>query len=100
MLAALDLARHFDFVLCSALERVEKPSPAIFDRALARAGVAPDEALHVGDHPRKDVDAARARGLHAIRIDHGARTSGPDHVKSFAELAARLRGLVETARDD
>lgn len=74
VLAATGLARWLDPVLCSALEGLEKPDPELFRRALARAGVAPEEALHVGDHPEKDVTAARAAGLQAIRIDHGAHT--------------------------
>lgn len=97
VLAALDLARRFDFVLCSALERLEKPESAIFAAALARARVAPDEALHVGDHPEKDVAGARRAGLQALQLVHGesgapglgdAREAAP--ATSFAELRSRI----------
>lgn len=43
-----------------------KPEPDMFRAALESAGVRPDQALHVGDHPVEDVDAARRHGFHAI----------------------------------
>jgi hypothetical protein len=44
---------------------IEKPNPLIFQRAIelaaadARTGILPREALHVGDHIKKDYEAAR-----------------------------------------
>lgn len=73
LLADLDVARRVDFVLCSALERLEKPDPEIFRRALALAGVRPDEAVHVGDDVEKDVLGARRVGLRTIHVDHAGR---------------------------
>jgi putative hydrolase of the HAD superfamily len=92
VLEGLGLLERFDFVLCSALECMEKPEPAIFEAALARAGVAPGEALHAGDHARKDVEAARRVGLAAVRIDHGKGGSGEDeHVLgSLPELRSYI----------
>ncbi len=58
-LAALDEA------VISAEVGVEKPDPEIYRLACRRLGVAPEQALHVGDHPRKDVAAARAAGCRA-----------------------------------
>lgn len=43
-----------------------KPAPDMFLAALKSARTGPDRALHVGDHPREDVHAARETGLHAI----------------------------------
>lgn len=43
-----------------------KPDPDMFDAALRSAGVRPEQALHVGDHPVEDVDAARQHGFHAV----------------------------------
>ena len=92
LLRTLDLDRPFDFVLCSALEQMEKPEPEIFEAALARAGVAPGEALHIGDHPEKDVAGARRVGLQAVRIDHDRTAEGddPDVVGSLPELGAYI----------
>jgi len=76
LLAQLGLARWFDFVLASASERCEKPDREMFVRALRRAGVRPDEALHVGDHPENDVAGARAAGLQARLLLRGVATEG------------------------
>lgn len=43
-----------------------KPEPDMFQAALKSARVSPESALHVGDHPVEDVDAARRHGFHAI----------------------------------
>lgn len=40
-----------------------KPGPALYRAALARAGVAPEEALFVGDNPATDAAGARALGI-------------------------------------
>ncbi|MEX1023737.1 MAG: HAD-IA family hydrolase [Planctomycetota bacterium] len=69
LLAALELERSFDFVLCSAIEEVEKPDPAIFERALERAGHAAETCLHVGDQPENDGAAAKV-GIDVLFVDH------------------------------
>ena len=43
-----------------------KPEPDMFHAALRSAGVSADQALHVGDHPLEDVDAARRHGFQAV----------------------------------
>ena len=56
--------RHlFDDVVTAADTGVAKPARAIFAEAVKRAGVASEEALHVGDHPEIDVVGASAAGL-------------------------------------
>jgi putative hydrolase of the HAD superfamily len=71
ILARLDLLRLVDFALDSQEEGVEKPQPAIFQRALARAGVAATEAAYVGDLYSIDVLGARRVGLSAVLLDPG-----------------------------
>lgn len=76
-LDALGVTTLFDAVLISAIEGVEKPAPAIFERACARLGVAPGAMLHVGDHPVNDVEGARAAGVHGLLLDRdGLRPAG------------------------
>ncbi|NCA70595.1 MAG: HAD family hydrolase [Sphingobacteriia bacterium] len=50
-----------------------KPDPALFRHALAHAGCTPREALHLGDDPWMDVEAARAAGLTAIWVNRYGR---------------------------
>lgn len=72
----LGLVPYLDFILASALVGAAKPHRRIFEEALKRAGVAPEEALHVGDSLKDDVRGARAAGIHALFIDRrGGRTS-------------------------
>jgi putative hydrolase of the HAD superfamily len=71
-LAALGLGRHLDFVIDSSEVGVEKPHPRIFQIALDRAHLRPEQAAYVGDLYSIDVLGARAAGLHAILMDPGA----------------------------
>lgn len=62
----LGLGPCFDATLISESEGLKKPDRRIFERALARIGVAPEQAWHVGDHPMADVAGAHAAGVTAI----------------------------------
>ncbi len=73
IVSALGLASLLDAVVPSTRAGAAKPAPAIFHVALARLGVAPREALHVGDGVRTDVAGAHAAGLHAALLDRTAR---------------------------
>jgi putative hydrolase of the HAD superfamily len=54
---------HFDAVLVSDATGYRKPRREIFDATCAVLGVAPAEALHVGDHLKLDVSGGSAAGL-------------------------------------
>jgi putative hydrolase of the HAD superfamily len=95
VLAAVDLAACLDFVICSALEGAEKPEPAIFRAALARARVRPEEALHAGDDWQLDVEGARGVGIQAVLVDHAGRAplaheAGVPRVRTLDELASLI----------
>jgi putative hydrolase of the HAD superfamily len=64
-----------------------KPSPEIFERALAVAEVASHEAVHVGDSLAEDVAGARAAGIEAVLIKRDG-SPGPPGVRTVATLAA------------
>ena len=66
-LADWEILDLFDVVVCSGDEGVVKPDPAIFELALERLDVAPEEAVFVDDYPGH-VEAARSLGLHAIHF--------------------------------
>jgi putative hydrolase of the HAD superfamily len=77
LLEALGWTKHFDFVVCSAIDGVEKPRPEIFEEALRRAKVPPEQALHAGDDPRLDAEAARRVGIVGVLVDHGIPSRSP-----------------------
>ena len=82
------LAPLVDGVLTSAEVGSAKPATAIFERALALAGVATDEALHVGDSVEHDVAGARAAGIPCVLVmrDGAAPRAGVPTIDSLEEL--------------
>jgi putative hydrolase of the HAD superfamily len=69
----------------------EKPDPAIFEHALAVAGVEREACLHVGDLLSADVLGARAAGIEAVLLDpHGDwRDSEGDELRRLGCPTAR-----------
>jgi putative hydrolase of the HAD superfamily len=68
LLHDLDLARHFEHIVVSSRVGYDKPHPAIFRHALELAGIAPSDAIHVGDNPKTDVGGAREAGVAPVLI--------------------------------
>ena len=84
-----------DAVLTSAEEGVAKPDPELFRRALAVVGgVAPRDALHVGDDLEADVGGARAAGIPAVLVDRDGAFAAPAGVR----VARTLAELLPSAR--
>jgi putative hydrolase of the HAD superfamily len=93
LLPALDLGGRFDSITRSSAVGAAKPDPAIFHAALARHGVPPGDALHVGDSPAEDVAGAAAAGLLGVLIDRHRRHADPSRgvrIASLAELPSLL----------
>ncbi|HET6204000.1 MAG TPA: HAD-IA family hydrolase [Planctomycetota bacterium] len=100
LLEDLSLADRFDFTLCSAIEEVEKPDPEIFARALARGGVEPAEAVHVGDSAEKDVAGALAAGIAPALLDReGPRGLEGDMADPETDATPETDGRVAHVRD-
>jgi putative hydrolase of the HAD superfamily len=91
VLARTGLAPLLDGAVISAQEGVAKPDPAIFRRALAVAGVAAGEAVHVGDTAEVDIAGALAAGVRAIHVERDA--AGPRVAVAGVETMASLAGL-------
>jgi putative hydrolase of the HAD superfamily len=96
-LVAAGLRDRFDVVLDSALVGVEKPDPAIFRAALGALGVAPGEALYVGDLYDVDVVGARAAGIEAVLLVPDAAGPGPD-CRRFESITALADDLLNGGR--
>jgi len=85
------LASLLDGTVSSAAAGEPKPGPAAFTAALALAGVAAGEALHVGDSLDADVEGARGAGIRAVLLARdGDRPEGVEAVSSLAELVSLL----------
>jgi HAD superfamily hydrolase (TIGR01509 family) len=71
LMERLGLIDKLDFVIDSGEEGVEKPGKRIFEIALARAGVKPEETAYIGDLYSIDVRGARGAGIRPILLDPG-----------------------------
>jgi len=84
------------FVLISEAVGAYKPSALMFQRALERLGVGPDEVLHVGDSDVDDVKGAKAAGLRAAWVNRDGRARRADvpapdfEIRDLRELPALL----------
>lgn len=92
VLEELGLLELLDGVVTSAEVGAPKPAGAIFEAALARAGVEPAGAVHVGDSFALDVRGALAAGVAAILL---SRSAHPEDA-----LARGAHGLSAAAGDD
>ena len=70
-LARFGLRDYFEVICASAEEGVDKPDPALFRRALTRAGCAPADAVMIGDRTDNDVAPAKALGMQTVLIRQG-----------------------------
>lgn len=89
----LDLTKHFEIIVDSALEGVRKPDPEIFHRALTRLQVPASQALYAGDIPNVDVVGARAAGMEGVLIDtlgHFADYRDAPRFATVVELLAAM----------
>lgn len=95
VLRGLGIADAFDTVTISSLAQAAKPAPQIFQIALEKHAVDPEEALHIGDSLRDDVEGAKKAGLHAVLLDREGRQQQPDiqTITSLEELFPLLQRL-------
>jgi FMN hydrolase / 5-amino-6-(5-phospho-D-ribitylamino)uracil phosphatase len=91
--ARTPLAGRFHHSLTAAMVGAQKPDPALFLRALEWAGAAPQEALHVGDDPWLDVEAARRVGMGAVWVNRDGR-EWPQQLPPPEVEVADLGGLL------
>jgi phosphoglycolate phosphatase len=98
LLAALDLAPAFRAVVGGDSLPVRKPHPGHILGTLERLGVAPGDAIMVGDS-RNDVVSAQAAGLPVVVVSFGYTTLPPHElgaervIDRFTELPAALAVL-------
>jgi len=93
-LAAAGLLSFFEVVIDSQLVGFEKPDPRIFEAALSRLGVRPQEALYVGDIYEVDVIGARRAGMEVVLLDPLGVYADRD-VVTATDVAAAVRGLLD-----
>jgi HAD superfamily hydrolase (TIGR01509 family) len=86
----LGLAQRLDFSVFSSEVGMRKPHPAIFERALEALGVAPENALFVGDRLFEDIRGSAELGMTTVqalwyRADEHPDGAEPDY-QAFTQL--------------
>lgn len=67
-IARAALAEYMEFLLSNEDAEKKKPNPEIYNKAIAKMGVAPDECLIIEDNIN-GIMAAKASGAHVLEID-------------------------------
>lgn len=88
---SLGLDPFFEFSIYSSEVPYRKPHSSIFNLAMQRLGLKPDEILFVGDSPETDVVGAQGVGMRAVWLnrDKSSQWDGvqPDYeIDSLADL--------------
>ena len=91
-----DIIQAIDFhglkpagVFTSEDARSYKPRKELFELALQKTGLKPDEVIHIGDSISSDIMGASVVGINALWLNRFG-TSIPDGVKSIASLPEAL----------
>ncbi len=72
-----------------------KPDPEPFRRCLAKLGIAPAEAVYVGDDYRIDICGAQAVGMHAVWIQHHSVNRSWPKVETSVPIVTGLDQLID-----
>lgn len=86
ILRGLEVQSFFESVTLPSSARAAKPDPGIFLHALSGLGIAPEDAVYVGDDPLDDLAGARRAGLRAIDVTE---------VATLTQLPGRVARLFD-----
>lgn len=86
-----ELAPFFDEIIISGSFGKGKPDPSIFEHALSKLGVQPEESMMVGDKLTTDIRGALSAGIQSVWINRENKVNTesyvPDHeIKHLSEL--------------
>lgn len=76
--------QEFEGIVVSGYEQLIKPDPRIFNLLIERYGLNPAQTVFVDDSPR-NVEGARAVGLHAVQFSNAAKLE-----EALAQLSLEL----------
>jgi putative hydrolase of the HAD superfamily len=95
LLVELELGDVFEVSVISGLVGVEKPDVRIYEIALEKAGVRPEDAAHVGDSVANDIRPPVELGMKAVLLDRAGRHGNESTtvIRSLLELPALVPTL-------
>ena len=98
-----DIARHFRLIAGSALDGARTTKTEVIRHALAQLGIAPEEAVMIGDR-RYDIEGAAATGLDSVAVGWGYAAPGeleatrPGHFAADVDALRKLLLGTDTFR--
>ena len=92
ILDGLGAGAQFENIFVSSRVGYAKPDRRIFNAALSYHGLAPAQALHVGDSEINDLRGANQAGLKGILVERGKTSAAPasDRINSLRSILALL----------
>ena len=92
ILGGLNVGASFAEIFVSSAVGYAKPQPQIFNIALARFGLTPEQALHIGDSETNDLQGANNAGVRALLVDRDldANSAPRHHVSSLRQILDHL----------
>ncbi|MFC6670317.1 HAD family hydrolase [Marinobacterium aestuariivivens] len=96
------LGQYFDFQFNADGTGTEKPHPLMFEQALEKTGLRPEQVVHVGDNPVADIEGAHNAGYWTIWVNLNAQAwpggPAPDQtVRCLSEVPRALTEIAEIA---
>lgn len=88
------LSRCFRVVVDSAVVGIRKPDPAIFQLAIDRLKLKPEDITVIGDSYKKDIEPARALGCNAIWLK-GSSWDNSDDTIEYEPMVTSLLQLFD-----
>jgi putative hydrolase of the HAD superfamily len=62
----LGIRDEFEAILVSEEAGIKKPDPKIFEMAVEKLKVKPEDCVYIGDHPKNDIEGAGNAGMKTI----------------------------------
>jgi len=92
ILDGLGAGAQFENIFVSSRVGYAKPDGRIFNAALSCHGLAPAQALHVGDSEINDLSGANQAGIKGILVERGKTSTAPasDRINSLRSILALL----------
>ncbi len=67
---------QFEFVMTSSDYLFRKPNRILFDIALRKSGLSPEDVWYCGDNPRADIEGSAQVGIYPVWYDNGTEKDG------------------------
>lgn len=94
-LKAIGLSHHFKVSVAAHQLGCAKPDAAIFHAACKQLGVAPEDAVYVGDDVLLDVQGAQRAGLRAVWMNRTGSTRHLEHEVVPDAIVSNFHELVD-----